>query len=87
MSLPMFSHASKLHFIKKWSKLKGTMFEIFHHLFLKIARKGVKNVLRMTNDISKLSSGTQLYHKISILGHSIELRNVIKLLQKNYASL
>ena len=51
MSLPMFSHASKLHFIKKWSKLKGTMFEIFHHLFLKIARKGVKNVLRMTNDI------------------------------------
>ena len=66
MSLPMFSHASKLHFIKKWSKLKGTMFEIFHHLFLKIARKGVKNVLRMTNDISKLSSGTQLYHKTPI---------------------
>ena len=66
MSLPMFSHASKLHFIKKWSKLKGTMFEIFHHLFLEIARKGVKNVLRMTNDISKLSSGTQLYHKTPI---------------------
>ena len=66
MSLPMFSHASKLHFIKKWSKLKGTMFEIFHHLFLKIAQKGVKNVLRMTNDISKLSSGTQLYHETSI---------------------
>ena len=66
MSLPMFSHASKLHFIKKWSKLKGTMFEIFHHLFLEIAQKGVKNVSRMTNDISKLSSGTQLYHNTSI---------------------
>ena len=66
MSLPMFSHASKLHFIKKWSKLKGTMFEIFHHLFLEIAQKGVKNVSRMTNDISKLSSGTQLYHKTPI---------------------
>ena len=66
MSLPMFSHASKLHFIKKWSKLKGTMFEIFHHLFLEIAQKGVKNVSRMTNDISKLISGTQLYHKTPI---------------------